>query len=246
MSNFNIKPYLESLKFKKSETINWSDYPFSIPAVADLESIDFHSDVTFLVGENGVGKSTILEAIALSLGFSPEGGTRNFSLQNAQTTSELFNFIRPVRSYKKPENGYFFRAESFYNVATYMDEVGYLGAYGNRSLHDQSHGESFMSLLLNKLKCNGLYFLDEPEGSLSPTNQLNALAAIHELSQQQSQFIIATHSPILLAYPSAKIIELTETGVSYISYEDTEQYRVMKDFINNHQYRINQIILGKQ
>ncbi|WP_429092759.1 AAA family ATPase [Aeromonas veronii] len=243
MSSFDSKPYLRSLKFKNVDAINWHVYPFSIPSVANLEGIEFHSEVTFFVGENGAGKSTVLEAIALALGFSPEGGTKNFSLQTAQTTSDLFKFIRPLRSYKRPKDGYFLRAESFYNVATYMDEVDYLGGYGNKSLHHQSHGESFMALLLNKLKGNGLYLFDEPEAALSPMRQLTALATIHQLAQENSQFIIATHSPILLSYPHAKIIEFSAAGIQNVLYEETEHYRITKDFLNNYQRRIQQLLI---
>lgn len=238
----NPRPYLKTIQFKNPKEIDWGSYPFSVPAINYLDKAEFHADVTFFVGENGSGKSTALEAIALALGFSPEGGTQNFHLQTARTTSELFEHIKPIRSYKKPKDGYFLRAESFYNVATYMDDVGYLGGYGNKSLHARSHGESFIALLLQKLKGNGLYLLDEPEAALSPMRQLAALAAIHNLVQEESQFIIATHSPILLAYPGAKILEFSHSGIKEVAYEETEHYVVTKDFLNNYSRRIEQIL----
>lgn len=238
----NPRPYLKSIQFKNSDEIDWSVYPFAIPAINDLDKIEFHPDVTFFVGENGSGKSTALEAIAKNLGFSAEGGTKNFNLETAKTTSDLFDHIKSIKSFKKPKDGYFLRAESFFNVASYMDDVGYLAGFGNKSLHARSHGESFMSLLLDKLRGNGLYLLDEPEAALSPMRQLAALAAIHDLIKDESQFIIATHSPILLAYPNAKILKFSESGISEITYEETEHYFVTRDFLNNYPRRIEQLL----
>lgn len=151
-------------------------YPFNIPAVRDIESIEFHRDVTFLVGENGSGKSTVLEAIAVALGYGPEGGTGNVRFQTTDSVvSPLHDVLRLSRGFRKPKDGYFLRAESFFNVATYMDEVGYLGGYGDKSLHGRSHGEAFMALLVHKFRGEGLYLLDEPEAALSPNRQLAAL-----------------------------------------------------------------------
>ena len=199
------RPYLISASFRPEVEIDYEIYPSNIPSVRNLPSIDFHPNVTFLVGENGSGKSTVLEALALALGFGPEGGTKNVQFQTTRSVSSLRDVLRLSRGPSKPSDGYFLRAESFFNVATYMDDVGYLGGYGNRSLHERSHGESFMALLVNKLRGDGIYLLDEPEAALSPSRQMAALRAIHQLVLESSQFIIATHSPILLSYPNERL-----------------------------------------
>ncbi|WP_038343380.1 AAA family ATPase [Acinetobacter sp. A47] len=235
------RPYIRAVKLKAPESLDWASYPYVIPAVNDLEKIEFHPEVTFFVGENGAGKSTILEALALALGFSEEGGTRNVQLNTATTSSRLYQSLRTIKSYKKPQDYYFLRAESFYNVATYMKEVDYLAGYGG-DIHGRSHGEAFLKLLTMKLKGNGLYLLDEPEAALSPTMLMTTLSVLSRLCQAQSQFIIATHSPILLAYPSAKIYHFSETGIREICYEETEHFRVTRDFLNNYQKRVAQIL----
>lgn len=221
---------------------NSSVYPFNIPSVREIGDIDFHPNVTFLVGENGSGKSTVLEAVAVALGFGSEGGTRNVQFRTADSISRLHEVLRLARGTPKPTDGYFFRAESFFNVATYMDDVGYLGGYGGKSLHARSHGESFMAVLLDKFKGNGIYLLDEPEAALSPSRQLAALSAIHQLVEDSSQFVIATHSPILLAYPNARIIQFDGTGIREVGYEDTEHFVVTRDFMNNYARRLEQLL----
>ncbi|HEY9102820.1 AAA family ATPase [Chitinimonas sp.] len=236
------KPYLQEISIRPELDIDYGCYPHNIPAVRELGHLGFHPDVTFLVGENGSGKSTVLEAIAMALGYSQEGGTRNMQVQTADTVSPLHRALRLARSFRKPRDGYFLRAESFFNVATYTDEAGYLGGYGNRSLHERSHGEAFMALLTGKFRGQGLYLLDEPEAALSPNRQLAALAVIHQLVQDDSQFIIATHSPILLAYPNAKILQFHGEGISEVAYEDTEHYAVTRDFLNHYPRRLAQLL----
>jgi predicted ATPase len=236
------RPYLQNVSIKPDALIDFDTYPFSIPAVRELGTIEFHADVTFFVGENGAGKSTLLEAIALALGHGHEGGTRNVQMRTADSVSPLHESLRLARSFRKPRDGYFLRAESFYNVATYMDEVGYLDGYGGHSLHKQSHGESFMALMTHKLQGHGLYLFDEPEAALSPNRQLAALSAIHQLVQDESQFIIATHSPILLSYPNAKIFQFDGSGITEVAYEDTEHFAVTRDFLNNHSRRLAQLL----
>lgn len=199
--------------------------------------LQFNAPVTFLVGENGTGKSTLLEAIAVAAGFNAEGGTRNFNFSTNNTHSELYRCIGLGR-YGYPRDGFFLRAESFYNVATQVDELdrvvpGMLENYGGVSLHEQSHGESFLSLVLNRFGGNGLYLLDEPEAALSPMRIMSLMAVMDELVKNGSQFIISTHSPMLMAFPGAEVLELSENGVRSIGYKETEHYRITREFLEN-------------
>lgn len=236
-----VKPYLQTVAVRPDAVIDDAVYPYNIPAIRGLGTIAFHPDVTFLIGENGAGKSTLLEAIALALGFSREGGTKNFNLSTAQSESSLHTVLKLARGFRQPSDGYFLRAESFYNVATFMDNIGYLDTYGGKSLHARSHGEAFMTLLTHKFKGKGLYLLDEPEAALSPNRQLAALRLIREIVADTSQFIIATHSPILLAYPGAKILQFDGSGITDVAYEDTEHYAITRDFLNHYPRRLEQL-----
>jgi predicted ATPase len=234
----NRKPYLIEVQVAREKIVDFNEYPFDIPAIRNLSSIRFHEDVTFFVGENGAGKSTLIEAIALSLGFGLEGGTRNVQFSTHNNTSKLVDYLKLIRGYKSPDDYYFLRTESFYNVATYMEQTGYLKGYGG-SPHTRSHGESILAVLTKKLQGNGLYIFDEPEAALSPARQLTALASINQLVQKKSQLIIATHSPILLAYPRAVIYQLDENGIREISYQDTSQYQITKGFLNDYERMLN-------
>jgi predicted ATPase len=213
-------------------------YPYNIKALRNLTELEFTNPITFIVGENGMGKSTLVEAIAIQAGFNPEGGSRNFNFETMNSHSALFEDLKITRTAWRNKDGYFLRAESFYNVASevsrlYGDSGGYLErAYGH-SLHHCSHGESFMALLHNRFWGDGLYILDEPESALSLSRQMNMMVRFKELLSQKSQFIIATHSPILLAYPGAEIWQLDEKGIQKVAYEDTDQYRLTKFFLNN-------------
>lgn len=206
-------------------------YPFSIPALSRGIDLSFRSTVTFLVGENGSGKSTLLEALAECCGFSPEGGNRDHQRATLADRSELAQALR-LSWQPKVTEGFFLRAESFFNFATYIEQVSNLAAYGGKSLHEQSHGESFLALFNNRFE-QGIYILDEPEAALSPQRQLSFLRIIHDLeTPRHAQFIIATHSPIILSYPGAVLFNLDDEGIREIAYRDTEHYIVTRDFLN--------------
>ncbi len=228
--------FVERIKLNR-ELSRSDDYIFSLPVVKNLDTMELNKKVTFFVGENGTGKSTFLEAIAVALGFNAEGGTRNFNFTSKETHSVLYKYLIISKGYKKPADGFFLRAESFYNVATEVDRLNeispLLTCYGGKSLHNQSHGESFMALILNRFGGNGLYILDEPEAALSPSSQFTLLAQINALVKENSQFIIATHSPILLGYPEADIFVFKERGIELTEYKNTEHYILTKQFLDN-------------
>ena len=224
--------FLRSVRIKR-QGIDPSVFPFCLPAFEALHELDLNPRVTFFVGENGSGKSTLLEATAVAAGLSAQGGTRNMRLDDAAGLSPLSEHMTLVRGVRRPRDSFFLRAESFFNVATLIDEVGASGSYGGKSLHHQSHGESFLSLVEHRFGNDGLFLLDEPEAALSPQRQLTFLAYFHALLEQGGQFIVATHSPILLAYPGATIYRFGEHGISATAYEDLEHVQVTRDFLNN-------------
>ena len=210
-------------------------YLANLPAVKHLyrsKELEFTNPVTFFVGENGSGKSTLLEAIAVAAGFNGEGGSRDFVFSTRRTHSDLCDLITPIRTIP-PKDGFFLRAESFYNTASYLDENSTMKRYGGVSFHEQSHGESFLSLVTNRFEGNGLYIMDEPEAALSPQRLLTLLVLMDELVKKRSQFIIATHSPIIMAFPGADIIQFSEKGMERVSYRETESYRITKQFMDD-------------
>jgi predicted ATPase len=233
--------YLIDVALQRKDIESFDRYPFNLEAVRSVNRIKLHPKVTYFIGENGSGKSTLLEAIAVSLGFNPEGGTKNFSFGTRESHSELYRHLRIAKGPKRPRDGFFLRAESFFNVATNIEAMDavestappVIDSYGGKSLHEQSHGESFLVLMTERFGGKGVYILDEPEAALSPQRQLAVLSRIHDLVSDDSQFIIATHSPILMAYPEATIFHCGPDGVIETTYEETEHYQVTRDFLTN-------------
>ncbi|MED1916666.1 AAA family ATPase [Bacillus thuringiensis] len=229
--------YLRTIKLLREEFPNTKEYPFHLPSLRKLKTIDLEASVTFFVGENGSGKSTMLEAVAYQCGFHTAGGSRNNYYDVDRSESCLGDYIR-LSWLPKMTNGFFLRAESFYHFASHIDETerirgtGYSG-YGGRSLHNQSHGESFFALFANRFNGRGIYLLDEPEAALSPKRQIAFLYLMQDLVEEGAQFIIATHSPILLGYPDAKILNFDESPVQEVNYRDTEHYQLTRRFLEN-------------
>ncbi len=237
------EPFIRAIELHRDKVPDPKPYPFSIPAIATLTKLTMHPEVTFFIGENGSGKSTLLEAIAVAAKFNPEGGSQNFHFETERSHSELGDFLRLVRGIRRPKTGFFLRAESFFNVATEVDRLGATDAYGGKSLHRQSHGESFLSLFENRFHADGLYLLDEPEAALSPQRQLSFLAVLDELVMEKGcQFIIATHSPIILAYPQATIYSLDEGAITEVEYERTSHYTLTRDFLVNRQRYLRKLL----
>ena len=233
--------FLRKITLLKEKINNPEKYPFSIPTIKNLDTLELKKNITFFVGENGSGKSTLLEAIAYQCGFNPAGGGRNNAYELESSEAKLGDYLR-LSWLPKITQGFFLRAESFYHFASYIDQMAIdnpkfrkkiYDSYGGKSLHQQSHGESFLSLFSSRFGQKGIYLLDEPEAALSPARQLALLRLIHDLEKGgQAQFIIATHSPILLGYPDAHILNFDEVPISEIEYEETNHYFIMKGFLN--------------
>lgn len=237
------KPYLKAIELMRQDIPDENDYPFCLPIIRQLNTLEFHKDVTFIIGENGSGKSTLIEAIAAEWGFNVEGGNKNFNFDTEKTHSNLNEYLKINKSFYRPKDGFFLRAESYYNVATYINNLDegvlekdkIIKSFGGTSLHEQSHGESFMAMLTRKLRGNGLYIFDEPEAALSPSRQIEALDCIQRLVDLNSQFIIATHSPILLSFPGATIYQINKGKLEKTEYTETEHYKVTKKFLDRYE-----------
>lgn len=230
-------------------------YLAGLPAIRQIarEGLDLQSPVTFFVGENGSGKSTLLEGIAVAFGFNPEGGSRNFRFSTRETHSSLYEGMCLHKGYRQPADSFFLRAESFYNVATQVEEYRdgdepsiYYRPYGGRSLHEQSHGESFLALVQGRFRGKGFYLLDEPEAALSPQRQLTLLISLHRLAEEGSQFLIASHSPILLGLPGAAILSFDGGEIHEVTYEETESFQVTEMFLNHREYLLERLLNGNE
>ena len=231
---------VRSILVKRDRIEDPSAYPFSMPALRDLEELDLDPAVTFFIGENGSGKSTLVEAIAIAAKLNPEGGSKFVRLSTHESQSSLHRYLRLVKGTRRVRDGYFLRAESFFNVASYLDQMrkeqggaGALVPYGGRSLHEQSHGESFLALITNRFGADSFFVLDEPEAALSLRGQLALMRRMHDLVAQGSQFVISTHSPVLLGYPGAIIYALSDAGLGKTRYEDSENYELTRSFLSD-------------
>ena len=228
---------LKKLTLLRERVEDWNSYPFTVPVISSLRELTFRSRICFFAGENGTGKSTLLEAIAVHYGFGREGGTRSFANDTTQSNHSVDPLVKTLRlSFdNRTGAGFFLRAESFFNAASYLDEVGMNEFYGGQSLHTRSHGETFFTVLDLKFRRNGLFLLDEPEAALSPQRQLAFLVLIHDVlhSHQDARFIISTHSPVLLGYPQAQIISFDDESLREISYEETAPMQIVRRFVND-------------
>ena len=223
--------FLGEVGLRRERVPSFAAYPFSIPSIGALDRLTLDQPVTFLVGENGSGKSTLLEAIAIAWGLNPEGGSKNFTFSTRASHSVLSECLYLVRGPHRAGDSFFLRAESYFNVATEIDRLGVIESYGGKSLHEQSHGEAFFALFMHRMRGDGFYVFDEPEAALSPSRQLSFLSRLHELVADGSQFLIATHSPILMAYPHAAIYLLENGPPRRVPYRETEHYTVTKSFL---------------
>lgn len=233
-------------QFIQGIMIDWDkidkySYLREIEAIKGLERLEFTKPITFFVGENGSGKSTLLEAIAVAYGFNPEGGTKNYVFSTYDSHSELCNAMRISKGYRNANWGYFLRAESFYNVATQEEEYSD-PEHPSQKYHEKSHGESFLALAQSQLRANGVYIFDEPEAALSPQRQLTLLMEIYECARRGSQFIIVTHSPILLGIPGAEILTFDDGFIHSCEYEETDSYQVTEMFINNREQILGRLL----
>lgn len=244
---------LKSLTLLRERITDLTVYPFSVPTIGALTRLDFRARVTFFAGENGTGKSTLLEAIAAHIGFGREGGNRDMPHESTDSVHAVDPLVRALLlSFdKRTGEGFYFRAESLYSWASRIDELdsdsagaGFIrDAYGGISLHSRSHGETFFTVLDHKFRRSGLFLLDEPEAALSPQRQLSFLILIHDTlrDNKDAQFIISTHSPILLGYPDAQIISFDDGTLHEIPYEETASMQIVRRFTSDRERFLDEL-----
>lgn len=237
----DARGFLLSLTLLRDRVPSFDRYPFSIPAIRAFDFLRFDPRMTFMIGENGSGKSTFIEAIAILAGFNPEGGSKNFRFAARPSESSLHSALRLARGTQRERTGFFLRAETLFNLATEVERRD-LFTYGWEDMHAKSHGEAFLWLVKERFAPEGLYILDEPEAALSPQRQLAMLRLIHELIGARCQFIVATHSPILMAYPNATIYQFSPGGIAPIAYEQTEHFEVTQGFLMNYRQYLRQLL----
>ena len=232
---------IRSVERKPAPAHELRSYPLNIPAIAGLQSLPLDPRVTILVGENGSGKSTLVEGIAVAAGLNAEGGSANFNFSSHSQIPELARHLRLIRGARRPTDGFFLRAESFFNVASEAERLAVPGLSG---LHRRSHGEAFLDLVTNRFRAGGLYVLDEPEAALSPQGCINLMLRIHQLVEASAQFLIATHSPILMAFPGAAIHVLTDSGPTPSRFEDLAHVRLTRDFLAHPESYVRHLLAG--
>lgn len=239
---------VRSVTLRREDVKDFAAYPLSIPAIATLDELALDPAVTFFVGENGSGKSTLVEAIAVAAGFNAEGGSRHVRMNTRESQSQLHKYLRLVKGTRKIRDGYFLRAESFYNVATYLERMRAepgggraLAPYGGKSLHEQSHGESFISLIKHRFGPNGFYVLDEPEAALSLRGVLALMRRMHDLAAEGAQFVVSTHSPVLLGFPDATIYALSDEGIKQTSFDASDVVALTRSFLENREQFIRHL-----
>lgn len=232
MPRTKFEQYLRAVTLLRDRVQSWDAYPYTVPVIKDLTELSFDPHVTFFVGENGSGKSTLLEAIATLMGFGGEGGSKDHGIGGP--ANPLHESLRLVRGVRRERDGFFLRAETYYDVGLFLEDAGAnMDRYGG-PIHERSHGEAFLALMKNRFHGNGVYLLDEPEAALSPMRQLSFISLLDDLVRRRgSQCIIATHSPIILAYPYATILQFDANGITRVAYEETEHYQVTSSFLRN-------------
>ena len=245
--------YLKGIKLKGSiPDENYVGHLSVVENLAKMRELPFRKSVTFFVGENGIGKSTLIEAIAVAFGFNAEGGTRNFNFHTRSTHADLWQYLTLVKGYRRPKDGFFLRAESFYNVSTNIDEMDeefsfgapIISGFGGTSLHSLSHGESFLATVENRFGGQGLYILDEPEAALSPNGVMRLIVSMRRLVKNGSQFIISTHSPMLIAFPDSEVYEITADAISSVPYDKTQHYTTTRRFLENPKKMLGYLLEG--